>query len=72
VKIEKSQVVKLHVTYDNSYIEQVSIYLEDFGIGQGKIIITCDGEVCSITGSDGDRTIASSSHKPALIIWSIS
>lgn len=59
MKIKKSKVIKLHITPDDSYIEQVSVYLEDFGVGQGKIIITCDGEVwIHYWGAMGDRTIA--------------
>jgi len=58
VKIEKSQVTKLSIIQTDDYIEQVSVYLEDFGIGQGKIIITCDGEVWQCYwGAMGGRTI---------------
>lgn len=58
MKIESTNVRKIMVT-EISGLDPIAIYLEDFGIGKGKIIITCyDQSWTSYWGGMGDRTIS--------------
>lgn len=58
MKVETSQIKKLKIT-GIERLDPVSVIFEDFGPGQGKIIIECYGKAWSAYwGGMGDRTIS--------------
>lgn len=58
MKIETTNVIKVLIS-ELTNLDPITVILEDFGPGQGKIIIECWGQSwSSYWGSMGDRTIA--------------
>lgn len=58
MKIEKSKIEKLKIT-EAKNLDPVSVYLEDFEPGKGKIIIECYGKSwSSYWGAMSGRTIS--------------
>lgn len=58
MKVESSTVSKLVIT-EVEGLDSVSVFLEDFGPGQGKVTMSCAGKSwTSFWGAMGDRKIA--------------
>ena len=58
MKVEDSTVRKITIT-DIKLLDPISVYLEDYGAGRGKITITCFNDSWSnYWGSMGENTIA--------------
>jgi len=58
MKIEQSTAIKLRITEVES-LDPITVFLEDYEIGKGKIVIECYGKSwSSFWGAMGGRTIA--------------
>lgn len=58
MKVLQTAVRQLTIT-DVERLDPISVYLEDYGIGQGKITITCFGESwTAFWGGMGNRTLS--------------